>query len=138
MAHIVWYSEKINKRSSKDPDDQIETKTLIDGESSKAELLQSSKCSSGDMTAVILTFTWSNSVKIWHWSSSWSWRLYNYTKRAFTGETTINQTKDMEEIECDSKVWLLEAWRISYATVALSGVVVSFVGWEEGAELDYC
>ncbi len=28
---------------------------MIDGESSKAELLQSSKCSSGDMTAVILT-----------------------------------------------------------------------------------
>ncbi len=39
---------------------------MIDGESSKAELLQSSKCSSGDMTAVILTFTWSKSVKIWH------------------------------------------------------------------------
>ncbi len=38
---------------------------MIDGESSKAELLQSSKCSSGDMTAVILTFTWSKSVKIW-------------------------------------------------------------------------
>ncbi len=28
---------------------------MIDGESSKAELLQSSKCSSGDITAVILT-----------------------------------------------------------------------------------
>ncbi len=27
---------------------------MIDGESSKAELLQSSKCSSGDMTAVII------------------------------------------------------------------------------------
>ncbi len=38
---------------------------MIDGESSKAELLQSRKCSSVDMTAVILTFTWSKSVKIW-------------------------------------------------------------------------
>ncbi len=36
---------------------------MIDGESSKAELLQSSKCSSGDMTAVILTLTWSKSVR---------------------------------------------------------------------------
>ncbi len=35
---------------------------MIDGESGKAELLQSSKCSSGNMTAVILTFTWSKSV----------------------------------------------------------------------------
>ncbi len=52
-----------NKRSSKDPDDQIWDariflKNMIDGESSKAELLQSSKCSSGSITAVILTFTW--------------------------------------------------------------------------------
>jgi len=39
---------------------------MIDGESSKAELLQSSKSSSGDITAVILTFTWSKSLKIWH------------------------------------------------------------------------
>ncbi len=30
---------------------------MIDGESSKAELLQSSKCSSGDMTAVIMMLT---------------------------------------------------------------------------------
>ncbi len=35
-----------NKRSSKDPDDQIWDSNMIDGESSKAELLQSSKCSS--------------------------------------------------------------------------------------------
>ncbi len=38
---------------------------MIDGESSKAELLQSSKCSSGNMTADILTFTWEKSVQIW-------------------------------------------------------------------------
>ncbi len=62
---------------------------MIDGESSKAELLQSSKCSSGDMTAVILTFTWSKSVKIWQKktreAAAEAGRLYNYTKRAFTG-----------------------------------------------------
>ncbi len=61
---------------------------MIDGESSKAELLQSSKCSSGDMTAVILTFTWSKSVKIWQKkteAAAEAGRFYNYTKRAFTG-----------------------------------------------------
>ncbi len=62
---------------------------MIDGESNKAELLQSSKCSSGNMTAVILTFTWSKSVKIWQQqdteAAAEAGRLYNYTKRAFTG-----------------------------------------------------
>ncbi len=62
---------------------------MIDGESSKAELLQSSKCSSGDITTVILTFTWEKSVKIWQQqdteAAAKAGCLNNYTKRAFTG-----------------------------------------------------
>ncbi len=62
---------------------------MIDGESSKAELLQSSKCSSGDIITVILTFTWSKSVKIWQQkdteAAAEAGRFFNYTKRAFTG-----------------------------------------------------
>ncbi len=52
----------------RDEDINAPQKNMIDGESSKAELLQSSKCSSGDMTAVILTLTWSKQkcVIIWY------------------------------------------------------------------------
>ncbi len=50
---------------------------MIDGESSKAVFR---KCSSGDMTAVILIKTSPDLT-----------RFYNYTKRAFTGENTQRQ-----------------------------------------------
>ncbi len=57
---------------------------MIDGESSKAELLQSSKCSSGDMTAVILTLLDQNQSRFDSEAAAEAGRLYNYTKRAFT------------------------------------------------------
>jgi len=51
------------------------------------------KCWSGDMTAVILTLTWSKPVQ------------HNYTKRAFTGENTQNTQKTRGETataKCDN------------------------------------
>ncbi len=57
-----------NKRSSKDPDDQIETKTWLMENQVKLSCFR--KCSSGDMTAVILTLTWSKSLQFWLWSIS--------------------------------------------------------------------
>lgn len=63
---------------------------MIDGESSKAELLQSRKSSSGDITDLILTFTWSQSDKIW---------VENYTKRDLNDQS---ETEDMEEIEWET------------------------------------
>ncbi len=57
---------------------------MIDGESSKAELLQSSKCSSRDITAVILTLTFKNQSRFDTEAAAEAGRFYNYTKRAFT------------------------------------------------------
>ncbi len=82
-----------NKRSSKDPDDQIWDALIlltkkIDGESSKAELLQSSV-----HLEILLQLFWclldknqsrfdSNKTRE---AAAEAGRLYNYTKRAFTG-----------------------------------------------------
>ncbi len=60
---------------------------MIDGESSEAERLQSSKCSSGNMNPVILTLLDKNQSRFdrreTHEAAE-AGRLYNYTKRAFT------------------------------------------------------
>ncbi len=72
---------------------------MIDGESSKAELLQSSKCSSGDMTAVILTFTWSKSVKIWHEKQQLKLDISTITLKELLLD---KKTKGMEEIVCET------------------------------------
>ncbi len=74
---------------------------MIDGESSKAELLQSSKCSSGDMTAVILMFTWSKSVKIWQKktreAAAEAERLYNYTKSVTNSASVAPSNRHQRE-----------------------------------------
>ncbi len=72
-------------------------KKMIDVESSKAELLQSSKCSSGDITTVILTFTWEKPVKIWHEKQQLKLDVCKITLTLDKKHQTINQTtKDME------------------------------------------
>ncbi len=77
---------------------------MIDGESSKAELLQSSKCSSGDITAVILTLlTLTKSVRFDTEAAAEAGRVYNYTKRAFTGENTLNYQSETEEMRRSSE-----------------------------------
>ncbi len=54
---------------------------MIDGESSKAELLQSSKSSSGDMTTVILNvYLIKISQDLRHKARAEGGCLYNYTK----------------------------------------------------------
>ena len=81
---------------------------MIDGESSKAELLQSSKSSSGDITAVILTFTWSKSLKIWHQKQ----QLKLITLKELWLDKTLWTLNQGQKTSLEKHFDHLEAWNV--------------------------
>ncbi len=85
---VRWRSFSESKAPQKILMIRFETKTWL--MENQVKLSCFSKCSSGDMTAVILTFTWSKSVQIWQKKTreAAAEAGHFYTKRAFTGYTT--------------------------------------------------
>ncbi len=107
---VRWRSFSESKAPQKMLMIRFETKTWL--MENQVKLSCFSKCSSGNMTAVILTFTWSKSVQIWQKktreAAAEAGRFYNYTKRAFTGYTTKLSIRDRRhegDWEWNNKVW---------------------------------
>ncbi len=116
---VRWRSFSESKAPQKILMIRFETKTWL--MENQVKLSCFSKCSSGNMTAVILTFTWSKSVQIWQKktreAAAEAGRFYNYTKRAFTGYTTKLSIRDRRQQQIESETAKFDHLEISFKLI---------------------